>query len=168
MLDYQVFVEGLKEIENTYVNKRFHLSDEQEKQWYKILSQLTNEGFMSAVNEWVYSENNLPCPADIINKAGRLRPLDNSVNIPKNEKHCEICGDTGFMHGRYYNKKMERSYEYVCCCICDMGNWAKEHYPLPQADPNRVSQLKTAIEKNPYKGDDLKSDVKKIIEQMTI
>jgi hypothetical protein len=141
MLSMNAFNEGIEAIENTYVNRRFHLGDPQTAQWYKMLKNTTDEAFLNAVDEWCSTKNTLPAPSDILDTCGRLRCVDNSVEIPKNKEHCKICNDEGVFSGRYFNKDMQTTYEYVCCCICEAGEYCHMIYALPQVDRNKLSML---------------------------
>ncbi len=146
MLSMDAMYKGIDDLENTYISKRFSLNDKQLNQWYKLLKCLTDAAYLEAVDEWCSTRNSLPAPADILEIAGRLRPIDNTVNIAKNREHCKHCGDTGFIKFSSPNSYLQHRYDYVACCVCEMGEQAKELYPFRQADKGKLEALFKAKE----------------------
>ena len=121
MLSMDAMYKGIDDIENTYVNRRFNLNDKQLNQWYKLLKTLTDEAYLEAVDEWCATRDSLPAPSNILEIAGRMRPQDNTVEIPKNTKHCSACGNRGIVSQIEFDRVMNRDYEVLYACVCDAG-----------------------------------------------
>lgn len=165
MLSMSVFNEGLKEIENTYINKRFHLNDEQFATWYKWLKNMNDETYQKAIEEWCISQNSLPSPADLIALSSTLKTTDNTVQIPQNNEHCKYCSDAGLVSFKYRDSKTNAIYEQVFCCICEAGDYCKSIYQLPQINRNKlhlVFELPKVAKQN------IHTITTKLVEQMSI
>lgn len=167
MLSMDAMYKGIDDLENTYIGKRFSLNDKQLNQWYKLLKGLTDEAYLNAIDEWCSMHNTLPAPSDILGIAGRLRPQDNSVNITKNEEHCEFCKDTGVVKFTQYNNYLQQRYDYVACCVCEMGEQAKQLYPFPQAKRERLEELLKA-EKAIFKPASYKESVETLMNKFSV
>ena len=126
MLSMDAMYKGIDEIENTYVNKRFSLNDKQLNQWYKLLKNLTDEAYLGAIDEWCMTKDTLPSPSNILEIAGRMRPQDNTVEVPKNTKHCSACGNRGVIAQIEFNKKLNRDYEVLYACLCEAGEYYRD------------------------------------------
>lgn len=169
MLSIKTFEEGLEAIENTYANKKFTVkyNEKQYAQWYKLLSNLTDEAFMNATDEWCASEDTLPAPSNIIELSVRLRPQDNTVNITKNKEYCKHCQDTGFIRFHKFSNVLQRNYEYIACCICDMGEQTKSLYKFPQASREKLS-LMESVPKHQSVPQPVKANIDKLVEQFSM
>lgn len=144
MLSMSVFQQGINDIQATYVSKRFNPDDRQLTQWYKLLKGLTDDAYLSAIDEWCATKSALPSPSELIESANRLRNIDNTPQIPKNAERCSICHDEGVISHKHYDKEMKSTYEYVVCCVCEAGQYCHSIYDLPQLNPSKVGNLKTA------------------------
>jgi hypothetical protein len=170
-MELKVFDEGLEMIEATYMNKKFTVkyNDNFYNQWYKLLKILPNEAYIKAVETWCMTSNNIPTPSDIISTANVTSSMGgNQVNIPKNQTHCELCGDTGFVHGKYYDTAMEHGYEYVGVCVCEAGQYCKQNYALPQLDMNKADLLHKAPKVTPKQKEEIKKQIALPAEQFKI
>jgi hypothetical protein len=168
VLDAQVFQEGIEEIANTYVNRRFTVVDNQGqwKQWYKLLKALNNNAFSEAVSEWCSTKSSIPSPADILEIAGRMRNASNDVEIPKNTEHCSICQDTGLVSGHYTHQVLKRKYEYVACCICEAGQYCHSIYELPQISKDKLAYVEKKDGERRERN--LQEEIKQMTKQMTL
>lgn len=168
MLDTQVFQEGIEEIQNTYISKRFTVVDNQNqwRQWYKILKPLSNNAFSEAVSEWCMTKSTLPSPSDIIELANKHRNVDNSVEIPKNKDNCNICRNTGLIKGYFKHQLLKKEYEYVACCICEAGEYCHSIYALPQIKKEKLNYLQKLEGNNKEKN--IQEEIKRVTQQMTM
>ncbi len=163
-----VFEEGLDNLEATFINKKITVkyNDNQYKQWYKLLKELQDETYLDAIDAWCSSKNVLPAPADIIEMAGRNRvTVDNTVVIPKNTEHCDLCKNTGLISINYKHRELNAIYECVCCCICDAGNYCHSIYQLPQVNRDKLNLIQQAP--NAPKTN-LQNNVSRLVKQMSI
>lgn len=126
MLSMNVFQEGINNVQATYASKRFNLDEKQLTQWYKLLKPLTDEAYLEAVDEWCATRDSLPAPSNILEIAGRMRPQDNTVEIPKNTKHCSACGNRGIVSQIEFNRVMNRDYEVLYACVCEAGAYYRD------------------------------------------
>ena len=126
MLSMDAMYKGIDDIENTYVNRRFNLNDKQLNQWYKLLKGVSDEAYLDAVDEWCSSQNTLPSPADILAIIGRMKPQDNTVEIPKNTEHCSACGNRGLVSQIEFDTKLNRDYEVLYACVCNAGAYYRD------------------------------------------
>lgn len=170
MLSMDAMYKGIDDLENTYINKRFSLNDKQLNQWYKLLKGLTDDAYLNAIDEWCSMHNTLPAPSDILDIAGRLRPQDNSVVVPKNIKHCSACGNRGIIAQIETNKYMNRDYEVVYACLCEAGQYYRDKGWFKTITKEDWSRGKVHKTYTPNNTDEPRPpvNVNKLVEQFTM